>query len=221
MVSAHPGTPGASSTPVEAWAALRAGNDRFVRGEPARPSQDAGRRRELEAGQHPHTAVLGCSDSRVAPEIVFDQGLGDVFVVRTAGHVVEPTVLGSIEYATDVLGASLVVVLGHGSCGAVAAAAHTLATGEQPPGFIRDVVSRVIPSVTSVTDGGGGPTAIDPDALRIAHVRHSVELLGGYSAALRAAVDEGRVAITGAEYDLASGGVRLVHVLGDVGEPPE
>jgi carbonic anhydrase len=210
-------------TPAEAWAALRAGNERFVRDEPAHPSQGADRRRELQAAQHPHTVVLGCSDSRVPAELVFDQGLGDVFVVRTAGHVLDSTVVGSIEYGVEVLGASLVVVLGHTSCGAVAATAQTLATGEQPPGFVRAVVDRVIPSVAGITSGAGGtlaPAAVDPDTLRTAHVRHTVATLQGWSVALGAAVREGRAAIVGAEYDLAEGSVRLVEVAGNVGEQP-
>jgi carbonic anhydrase len=211
-------------TPAEAWAALRAGNQRFVDDAATHPSQGVDRRRELQAAQHPHTVILGCSDSRVSPEIVFDQGLGDVFVVRTAGHVVEPAVLGSIEYGVGVLGARLVVVLGHGSCGAVAATAHTLATGEQPPGFVRAVVDRVIPSVSGITsrdDGALRSGAIDADVLRTEHVRRTVELIQGSSAALGGAVGEGRAAIVGAEYDFADGSVRLVEVAGDVGEHPE
>lgn len=212
----------ARPTPAEAWAALRAGNERFVRDAPEHPSQGAARRRELRAAQHPHTVIFGCSDSRVAAEIIFDQGLGDVFVVRTAGHVVDTTVLGSIEYGTEVLGASLVVVLGHDSCGAVAATAHTLATGEQPPGFVRAVVDRVMPSVAAITAraGDGARDALfDPDTLRTEHVRHTVAMLRGYSAALERAVGEGRVAIVGVEYDLEDGSARLVEVAGDVGEP--
>ncbi len=211
-------------TPIEAWAALRAGNKRFVLDEPAHPSQNAARRRELRAAQHPHTVVFGCSDSRVAAEIVFDQGLGDVFVVRTAGHVLDTTVIGSIEYGVEVLGAPLVVVLGHDSCGAVAATAHTLATGEQPPGFVRAVVDRIIPSIAGITSRDGdalASAAYDPDTLRTEHVRHTVEMLQGYSAALSTAVREGRAAIVGVEYDLAEGSARLVEVAGDVGEQPE
>ena len=116
-------------TPAEAWSALLAGNDRFVRGEMEHPSQGVDRRAALAAAQAPFAVLFGCSDSRVAAEIVFDRGLGDLFVVRTAGHVVDTTVLGSIEYGVQVLGAPLVVVLGHDSCGAVGAAADALATG--------------------------------------------------------------------------------------------
>ncbi|MCK0116836.1 carbonic anhydrase [Isoptericola sp. S6320L] len=209
-------------TPKDAWAALRSGNERFVRDEPAERSQMSVRRAELTAAQHPHTVVFGCSDSRVAAEIIFDQGLGDVFVVRTAGHVVDTTVLGSIEYGVEMLGAPLVVVLGHDSCGAVGATAHTLRTGEQPPGFVRSVVDKVIPSIA---DLAGASTDDDEDGafadrLRTAHVRHTVEALRGYSRALDAAVSEGRLAIVGVEYDLAEGSARLIEVAGDVGEAP-
>ena len=208
--------------PTEAWAELRAGNERFVRGEPAHPSQNADRRRELRAAQHPHTVIFGCSDSRVAAEIIFDQGLGDVFVVRTAGHVLDTTVIGSIEYGTEVLGAGLVVVLGHDSCGAVAATAHTLATGEQPPGFVRSVVDKVIPSIAGITSRTGAlPSSFDVDTLRTEHVRHTVEMLGGYSAALRQGIEDGRLAVAGVEYDLAEGSARLVEVRGDIGEQPQ
>jgi len=212
-------------TPREAWAELRSGNDRFVRDEPAHPSQGAARRRELASAQHPHTVIFGCSDSRVAAEIIFDQGLGDVFVVRTAGHVVDTTVLGSIEFGVDVLGTPLVVVLGHDSCGAVKATAQTLQTGEQPPGFVRSVVDKVIPSIAGLA-GSGAMTSADDDGtpfadrLRTAHVRHTVGALRGYSRALDAAVTEGRLAIVGVEYDLAEGSARLIEVAGDVGEEP-
>ncbi|CAM3629600.1 carbonic anhydrase [Isoptericola cucumis] len=209
----------AALTPAEAWARLRDGNGRFVRDEPAHPDQDAVRRHELRTVQHPHTVIFGCSDSRVAAEIIFDQGLGDVFVVRTAGHVVDTTVLGSIEYGTEVLSTPLVVVLGHDSCGAVAATAHTLATGEQPPGFVRAVVDKVIPSVAELTSRGL-THPIDPDVLRTEHVKHTVALLRGYSAAIAAAVDAGRLAVVGVVYDLNDGSARLVAVDGDVGEQP-
>ena len=209
---------GPISTPAEAWAALRDGNGRFVRDEMAHPSQGAGRRQELVVAQNPFAVIFGCSDSRVAAEIIFDQGLGDTFVVRTAGHVLDTTVIGSIEYAIEVLDARLVVVLAHDSCGAVAAAAHTLATGEQASGFVRAVVDRVIPSIVNVTSRGADVR--DENLLRREHVRHTVDQLFGYSAALNAAVTEGRVAIVGVEYTLADGRATLLEVKGDVGEEP-
>lgn len=210
-------------TPLEAWAILREGNGRFVRGESARPCQGAARRRELQAAQHPHTVILGCSDSRVAAEIIFDQGLGNVFVVRTAGHVLDTTVIGSIEYGTEVLGATLVVVLGHDSCGAVAATTHTLTTGEQPPGFVRAVVDKVVPSIAQIAsraNADGATLPLDVDTLRTEHVRHTVAALSGYSATLRQGVTDGRLAIVGVEYDLAEGWARLVVVEGEIGEQP-
>jgi len=208
-------------TPTEAWTTLREGNDRFVADSPLHPSQGADRRREISAGQHPHTVIFGCSDSRVAAEIIFDQGLGDTFVVRTAGHVLDTTVIGSIEYGVEVLGTPLVVVLGHDSCGAVGAAVHTLTTGEQASGFVRAVVDRVIPSIVKITSAGhGAMESVDPDVLRREHVRHTVDMLHSYSAGLAAAVAEGRCAIVGVEYDLAEGRARLVDVVGEVGEQP-
>lgn len=212
-----PGQP----TPAEAWAALRDGNARFVRDEMAHPSQGIGRRQELRDGQHPFAVVFGCSDSRVAAEIIFDQGLGDVFVVRTAGHVLDTTVIGSIEYGVEIAGASLVVVLGHDSCGAVAAAAQALRDGDLPPGFVRAVVDRVIPSIVGLTSSDQAQRAADPVALGTEHVRHTVRMLAAYSRALSDAVAQGRCAIVGLEYDLSgTGGVRLVEVAGDVGEEP-
>lgn len=210
-----------SMTPAEAWAQLRDGNGRFVRDEMEHPSQGAARRAEVSVAQHPHTVIFGCADSRVAAEIIFDQGLGDVFVVRTAGHVLDTTVIGSIEYGVNILGTPLVVVLGHDSCGAIAAAAHTLATGEQADGFVRAVVDRVIPSIVNITSSSGGVSAVDPDTLRREHVRHTVDMLHGYSAALAGAVAEGRLAIVGVEYTLADGRARLVEVVGDVDDTPD
>jgi carbonic anhydrase len=208
-------------TPAEAWATLRSGNDRFVADTPLHPSQGAARRRETSAGQHPHAVIFGCSDSRVAAEIIFDQGLGDTFVIRTAGHVVDTTVIGSIEFGVDVLHVPLVVVLGHDSCGAVGAAVHTLTTGEQASGFVRAVVDRVIPSIAQITSAGhGAMQSVDPDVLRTEHVRNTVDMLHSYSAGLAEAVAQGRCAIVGVEYDLAEGHARLVEVVGEVGEEP-
>ncbi|HWK93631.1 MAG TPA: carbonic anhydrase [Luteimicrobium sp.] len=208
-------------TPTESWSALREGNARFVRDEMAHPSQDTTRRHETALAQHPFAVVFGCSDSRVASELIFDQGLGDLFVVRNAGHVVDPAVLGSIEFGVDILGASLVVVLGHSSCGAVGAAARTLRTGEEPSGFVRAVTDGVIPSIVGLTaQGPEAFAAMDETVLLREHVRHTVTTLPAYSAALRKAVDEGRCAIVGVEYDLRDGEARLVEVEGEVGEAP-
>ncbi|UFU07454.1 carbonic anhydrase [Ruania halotolerans] len=214
------------STPAQAWAALQEGNARFVSGEMAHPSQDVQRRAELSSSQHPFAVLFGCSDSRVAAEIIFDRGLGDLFVVRTAGHVVDTTVIGSIEYGVDVLGAPLVVVLGHDSCGAIAAASAALTTGNLPDNFVRAVVDRVIPSLVT---GAGSPNgsrsdAGDPRSIRLPapenlqseHVRATVRMLHSYSATLANAVAEGRCAIVGLEYALADGTAREVEVIGSI-----
>lgn len=206
-------------TPAQAWAALRDGNDRFVRGEMEHPSQGIDHRASLSQEQHPFAVIFGCSDSRVAAEIIFDQGLGDVFVVRTAGHVLDTTVIGSIEYGVELLDASLVVVLGHDSCGAVAAATTALTTGELPRGFVRAIVDRVIPSIVNIAGGDDRRALASLSAAELGHehVRHTVEMLRGYSAALSAAVDEGRCAIIGLEYTLADGRVHVAETLGDIG----
>ncbi|WP_028050904.1 carbonic anhydrase [Cellulomonas sp. URHD0024] len=203
------------TTPAEAWSALREGNDRFVRGEMQHPSQGVDHRAEVSSAQHPFAVIFGCSDSRVAAEIIFDQGLGDVFVVRTAGHVLDTTVIGSIEYGVDVLGASLVVVLGHDSCGAVAAATAALTTGELPTGFVRAIVDRVIPSIVNL-GGSGAVASLDPAVLGHEHVRHTVRMLQGYSRSLAESVDKGQVAIVGLEYTLADGTVHLTEAVGSV-----
>src|SRR3954470_15968132 len=136
-----------NSNQIAAWKALKEGNERFVAGQPLHPSQSIEDRTRLAAGQKPTAVVFGCADSRVAAEIIFDQGLGDMFVVRTAGHVIDSAVLGSIEYAVTVLDVPLIVVLGHDSCGAVKATLEALDTGVMPGGFVRDIVERITPSV--------------------------------------------------------------------------
>ena len=105
----------ARPTPADVWAEMREGNARFVAGEPRHPRQDVERRHVLAAAQTPRAALFGCADSRLAAEIIFDQGLGDLFVVRTAGHVVDASVLGSMEFGVGVLGIPLIVILGHDS----------------------------------------------------------------------------------------------------------
>ncbi len=211
-------------SPADAWTALLEGNERFVRGEMQHPSQDVARRADLSGGQDPFAVVFGCSDSRVAAEIIFDRGLGDLFVVRTAGHVVDTTVIGSIEFGVEVLNAPLVIVLGHDSCGAVGAAADALATGRMPTGFVRAIVDRVIPSIVALKDPADGGTG-DPTAARLMpsaadlgreHVRHTVRMLQSYSAGLSKAVSEGRCAVVGLEYALAEGRVRLVEARGPI-----
>ncbi|HEX6872127.1 MAG TPA: carbonic anhydrase, partial [Micromonosporaceae bacterium] len=140
------------STPAAALAELLAGNQRFVSGTRIHPHQDAEYRVGLAAQQRPFAVLFGCSDSRLAAEIIFDRGLGDLFVVRTAGHILGPEVRASIEYAVAVLHAPLVVVLGHDSCGAIAAALATLpgalsGVGDAVSGDLGAIVDRIMPSI--------------------------------------------------------------------------
>ncbi|MFI9249885.1 carbonic anhydrase [Streptomyces sp. NPDC053069] len=202
------------STPREAFELLLAGNQRFTAGAPEHPNQDATRRAQTAPVQHPFAVLFGCSDPRLAAEIIFDRGLGDLFVVRTAGHVVGAGTLGSIEYGVDLLDCPLVVVLGHDSCGAVAAACATLEHGKAPAGYIRDVVERVTPSVLAARGAG----RFDADEVLAEHMGHTVDLLLDRSRVLAERVADGRVAVVGLRYRLADGSAQLVAARGLVAE---
>ncbi|MDX3275858.1 MULTISPECIES: carbonic anhydrase [Streptomyces] len=197
-------------TTSEAFELLLAGNQRFVTGAPEHPNQDATRRAEIAPGQQPFAVLFGCSDSRLAAEIIFDRGLGDLFVVRTAGHVVGAEVLGSIEYGVDVLGCPLVVVLGHDSCGAVGAACAALEDGMAPAGYVRDVVERVTPSVLAARAAG----RVEPEEILAEHIRHTVDLLLDRSRVLAQKVAAGQAAVVGLCYRLADGSAQLVAARG-------
>ena len=203
-----------ATTPRQAWRILRDGNNRFVTGESRHPSQGIEDRARLAGGQHPHVALFGCADSRLAAEIIFDQGLGDMFVVRTAGHVVDSSVLGSIEYAVTVLKVPLIAVLGHDSCGAVGATLAALDSGEVPGGYVRDVVERVIPSILS--GRRDGLNRIDEFEAR--HVTETGKQLLSRSTAIAQAVRSGDLAIVGLTYHLADGQVVLRDHIGEIGE---
>ena len=180
------------------------------------PSQNTERRAQLVAAQHPKAVLFGCSDSRVAAEIIFDQGLGDLFVIRTAGHIIDTAVLGSIEYAVHVLDTPLIVVLGHDSCGAVKATVDALATGEIPPGFLRDVVEKVSPSI--LNGRREGLSSIDDYEAR--HVLETGELLQQRSKIISDRIDAGKLAVVGVTYKLSDGHAYLRSVLGEVEDTP-
>jgi carbonic anhydrase len=203
----------ATLSPAQAWQELGAGNERFVAGRPDHPNQDAGDRERLTAGQQPKAVLLGCSDSRVAAEIVFDQGLGDLFVVRTAGHTLDSAVLGSIEYATAVLEVPLIAILGHDRCGAVGATLKAIDEQEIPPGHIRDVVERVTPSV--LAGRRDGLTEAEDFVAR--HVEETGRSLVARSPIVADAVAGGRLGIVGLTYRLADGRVTVRDSLGDIG----
>jgi carbonic anhydrase len=193
--------------------ALKQGNDRFVAGQPAHPSQSIEHRASLAVAQRPTAVVFGCADSRVAAEIIFDQGLGDMFVVRTAGHVIDSAVLGSVEYAVTVLSVPLIVVLGHDSCGAVQATLAALDEGKVPSGFVRDVVERVTPSI--MLGRRDGLTRVDEFEAR--HVIETGAQLLARSIAIGDRVKNGELAIVGVTYLLADGRIVLREHLGDIG----
>ncbi|WP_163748181.1 carbonic anhydrase [Mycolicibacterium helvum] len=203
-----------NTSPVTAWKALKEGNERFVAGRPEHPSQGIEDRARLAGEQRPTAVVFGCADSRVAAEIIFDQGLGDMFVVRTAGHVIDSAVLGSIEYAVGVLNVPLIAVLGHDSCGAVKATLSALDEGAVPGGYIRDLVERVTPSI--LLGRRDGLTRVDEFEAR--HVIETGTQLLGRSVLIAERVAAGSLAIVGLTYHLADGKVALRDHLGDIGE---
>ncbi|HGY91307.1 MAG TPA: carbonic anhydrase [Planctomycetes bacterium] len=193
---------------LQALADLREGNQRFVDSrERDATKSDAARRRALVQGQAPRAIILGCSDSRVPAEIIFDQGLGDLFVIRVAGNIVAPSQVGSVEFAADRFGTRLVVVLGHSHCGAVAATLSTLANEQAPPSSnLRSIVDRIRPHIHALWEGS---SACDPDALMQeavrANIRASVDHLKHGSAILENLGRESGLLVVGAEYDLESG----------------
>ena len=202
-------------TPAQAWHELVRGNRRFVAGAPAHPHQDYTRRAETAEEQTPFAVVFGCMDSRVAAEIVFDRGIGDLAVVRTAGHVVDSAVLGSLEFGVSLLGIPLVVVLGHDSCGAVSATLAAHVSGTMPPGYLRDVVERMTPSMLTARRDGEALIDLDAETLMAEHVRHTVHLIAERSTPIADAIADGRCGIVGAGYQLAEGEVRQLEGIGD------
>lgn len=206
-------------SPGEAWAAMTAGNERFVHGEPDHPHQDADRRAQVAEGQRPIAALFGCADSRLGAEIIFDVGLGDLFVVRNAGQVVGDTVLGSLEYAVTALSIPLIVVLGHDSCGAVAAAIESIDADSEPETFyLQRLIDMIVPSVKrahrALTLAPGQARDVDPREVGRLHIEASVGALLERSILISEAVAGGRLAVVGANYDLANGRVDPHTVIG-------
>ena len=195
----------------DALSRLVAGNARFVSGDRKLDSLLVHRRRlELVEGQQPFAAILGCSDSRVPVELVFDQGLGDLFVIRVAGNVVAESQIGSIEFAAESFGIRLVVVLGHSGCGAIAAVIKQLRTAsEERSPNLRSIVDRIRPSVAELIDTHGeDDETLFEHAVR-ANVRASVDRLRHGSAILEGLVERDELAIVGAEYSLDTGAVEF------------
>ena len=193
----------------EALRALLAGNERFVKGRPSNPRRRPKDFSTLTEGQFPVAVIVGCADSRVAPEILFDVGLGDLFVVRVAGNVVGgagPVVKGSIEYAVAELNVPLIMVLGHSDCGAVKAAIKHIHAKDALPGAIDDLVGLIKPAVAKSKAAAGDPL---DNAIR-ANVAIGVERLKGFDPILAGRVNEDKVKVVGAVYRLRDGKVTMV-----------
>jgi len=182
---------------------LKTGNVRFVSGHPVHPNETLSRIRELKKGQNPFVIVVSCSDSRLPPELILDQGLGDVFSIRTAGNVIGDYELGSIEYAVEHLHCKLIVVLGHENCGAIQA--YATSGNEKHNDHIQTLVDYIAAEEEE---------KIVPDSLRSnidilvkANIAHAVNLLSSSTPVLKPLVDKNEIKIIGAYYDLDSGNV--------------
>lgn len=186
---------------------LLSGNERFVNGEMRHPDQDAYTRERLADGQTPSAVVVSCSDSRVSPSVVFDQGLGFIFVVRTPGHIVDDVTLGSVEYALEQLGTQLVMVLGHTRCGAV-----TLAMADGDADGYLGRIQKMVRDVIAWADGG------EVDVIDVTTVEEAIEVnVRGAVQQVRAAepvisnlVNSNKVMVVGAIYDLGTGKVKVL-----------
>jgi carbonic anhydrase len=194
-----------SPTPAESLFRLSEGNARF-RDKNARPSARPWSATMAAESQRPFAIILGCSDSRTPVEILFDQGFGELFVVRIAGNIVAPSVVGSIEFAAAQFGTRLVVVMGHTGCGAVGATVHAIETGLGPESKnIRAITDRIAPHISSLVQPGNFEGTMR-EAVR-ANVRASADHLRHGSRTLEELVVAGRVAVVGAEYELETGEV--------------
>ena len=196
----------------EALERLLEGNRRYRAGEDLHPDRDPVRRVELAEGQEPFAVIVGCADSRVPPEVIFDEGLGKLFVVRIAGNTaVDPLVVGSVEYSIEHLGSVLVMILGHEGCGAVKGAVAVATEGAEEPGAIGEFIAPIVPVVEGVLEDEPGSSAEGLVAPSIrANVRKAVDDLAHADELIEEFVDSGEVKIVGAEYLLESGEVKLL-----------
>lgn len=209
----------APATPREAWTQLVAGNDRFITGATAHPRQDVDRRDSLVGGQHPFAALFGCADSRIAAELIFDVGLGDLFVVRNAGQTISQSVVGSLEYAVHSLGVHLIVVLAHNDCGAVREAIDTRRPNASLlPMNIRSITDTIQPAIDRVMLSVATTRIddIDSDAVGEEHLRDTISELLIQSELVSEAVALGSVGIVGATYRLREGRVTPSIVFGAI-----
>src|SRR6478735_8952121 len=195
-----------AETPDAAYARLMEGNARYVSGKMNERDFSAGRAARAQ-GQAPFAAILGCADSRIAPELAFDQGPGELFIVRVAGNFVTPEGLGSLEFGAAVLGTKVIMVLGHTSCGAVNATVAALQKGNELPGHIADLVRAMKPGIEEEMKKTGPD--IEQRAV-VANVRHNVKRLEQATPILAEMVANQKLRVVGAVYDLPTGKVALV-----------
>jgi carbonic anhydrase len=188
-------------SPDQALQKLIEGNKRYVQDQLAHPDQTPARRAEVAQGQHPFAVILGCSDSRVGPEIIFDQGLGDLFVVRVAGNVLNDQGIGSLEYAVEHLHVSLILVLGHGKCGAVTAAV----AGGHAPGRIHTIMESLEPAVKAAQSGPGDTV----DRVIKTNVERVVQQLKHMQPILEEQIKVGKLKIVGGRYDVETGATAI------------
>ncbi|MBB5710391.1 carbonic anhydrase [Sphingomonas xinjiangensis] len=199
--------PAGQPTPEEALQRLIAGNAAFVADAPHEPDISRQRRLELAQGQQPFATLVGCSDSRVGPEQLFGVGLGDLFIVRSAGNNVDAAGMGSIEYSVMALSVPLIVVLGHEKCGAVAAATDVVTKDARFPGSIGRMIEPILPAVIAAERAGAGGDLIERAVEE--NVRRMVERLQVYSEPmLLEPQSRGELKVVGAVYELATGKVR-------------
>jgi carbonic anhydrase len=200
-------------SPAQAYKKFFEGNERFISGKLSHPRQDVEHRTEIAEGQTPFAALFGCSDSRLSAEIIFDVGLGDLFVVRNAGQVIAETILGSLEYSVEVLKVPLIVILGHDGCGAIqatiASSEGTLVTEGE---FIQNLVLRIEPTVQAAREAGTDSI----DEITALHIKATVQELISRSTLIDSAVRSGKLAVVGATYQLALGKVTPLVTIGNV-----
>lgn len=191
-----------SLDPHAALKRLMDGNQRFVQQKSAHPDQSQVRIKQVAQAQHPFAALLSCADSRVAPEILFDQGMGDLFDIRVAGNIITPEVLGSLEYAVDILGTPLIMILGHERCGAVTAAVQ----GERLAGHIGSFVKAIKPAISKIE--GNSDDLVDNAV--VANVHYQIQKLKQNSTIVSQKLLYGKLRIVGGRYDLDTGEVTLI-----------
>ncbi len=196
---------------------LMDGNKRFVSGNLSQKDLGDAKRKELAKGQKPSAIVVTCSDSRVSPELLFDQGLGDIFVVRVAGNVVDPVALGSIEYAAEHLQSPLVFVLGHEKCGAVSATLETLETKGKAEGNIGEIIKKIMPAAVAAKKKGGTKDDILEAAIK-ENIKNTSKEIMQKSTIIQHLVHENKLNIAAGEYSLQTGHVEMVELTGLSGD---